>query len=78
MFVYFNGFRYGQSGGIGFDPTIVIPCTYTPLQNDGTPTPTSIDDDNSISFSNLFLGFFIISIVALTVIIMKNKKTVRF
>lgn len=67
MYVYFDGFRYGQSGGIGFDPTIVVPCTYTPLQNDDTPNGDAPPQDNNkfISFGNLFLGFFIISIFPL-------------
>ena len=99
IFVFFDGFRYGQSGGIGFDPTIVVPCTYTPGQNDDPPNgdppngdppdgdPPNGDPPNgdpppdetvSISFGNLFLGFFIISIVALTVIIKKYKKSIRF
>jgi hypothetical protein len=76
IYVYFDGFQYGQSSGISFDPTIVVPCTVLP--DDGTPTPGPFDDGNTISFSHLFLGFFIISIVALTIITKKHKKTKRF
>ena len=96
IYVYFDGFRYGQSGGIGFDPTIVVPCTYITLQNGDPPNgdppnddppnedppnedppnedPPPQDGDPSISFGNLFLGFFIISIVGLTLKIMKHRK----
>jgi len=68
VFVFFDGFRYGQSNGIKYDPTIVIPCSYTPIPS----------DDNIISFSNLFLGFLAISIVALVIIVKKRKKTISF
>jgi len=68
VFVFFDGFRYGQSNGIKYDPTIVIPCSYTPIPS----------DDNIISFSNLFLGFLAISIVALVMIVKKRKKTISF
>jgi hypothetical protein len=67
-YVFFDGFRYGQSYGIRYDPTIVVPCSYTPIPK----------DDNLISFSNLFLGFFAISIIALAIIVKKRTKTIRF
>jgi len=67
-YVFFDGFKYGQSNGIRYDPMIVVPCSYTP----------ELPDDNSISFSNLFLGFLAISIVALVIIVKKRKKTISF
>jgi hypothetical protein len=78
VYVFFDGFRYGQSNGISYDPEIVVPCDYTPLQNgDGDPLPNP-DDDNQISFSNLFLGCFIISIIGLVIIVRKRKTTTKF
>lgn len=67
VYVFFDGFSYGQSNGIRYDPTVVVPCSYTPIPN----------DDNLISFSNLFLGFFAISIIALAIIVKKRTKTIR-
>jgi len=84
VYVFFDGFRYGQSNGIRYDPMIIVPCDYTPLQNgDDPPVPDDDDpplpnDDNAIPFSSLFLGCFIISIVTLTVIVKKRKKAIRF
>ena len=63
-YVFFDGFKYGQSNGISYDPMIVIPCSFT-------PEPT---DDNLIPFSNLFLVFLALSIVALAIIVKKHKK----
>ncbi|MEE9376889.1 MAG: hypothetical protein V3V33_02515 [Candidatus Lokiarchaeia archaeon] len=73
VYVFFDGFRYGQSNGIRYDPLVVVPCDYTPLPNgdNGDPIP---NDDNFISFGNLFLGFFTISIIALVIIVKKRKK----
>ena len=68
VFVFFDGFKYGQSNGISYDPMIVVPCSFTP----------ELTDDNLISFSNLFLGFFAISIVALVIIAKKRTRTIRF
>ena len=68
VYVFFDGFRYGQSYGISFDPTVVVPCSYTSFP----------DDDTSISFSNLFLVFLTISTIALAIIVKKRKKTIRF
>jgi hypothetical protein len=67
-YVFFDGFKYGQSNGIRYDPEVVVPCSYTP----------EVHDDNLISFSNLFLGFLALSIVALVIIVKKRKKTIRF
>ena len=67
VFVFFDGFKYGHSYGINFDPQIVVPCDYT-------PEPT---DDNLISFGNLFLGFLALSISALAIVVKKRKKTIR-
>ena len=67
-YVFFDGFKYGQSNGIRYDPTIVVPCDYTPPLN----------DDNIISFGNFFLGFFAISIIALVIIVKKRKATTKF
>ena len=64
VLVFFDGFRYGQSNSIRYDPMIIVPCDYTPL----------LKDDNLISFSNLFLGFLAISIIALVIIVKKRKK----
>ena len=76
VYVFFDGFRYGQSNGIGYDPTVVVPCDYTPSTNgDDDPTPNG---DDLISFGNLFLGFLAISIVALVIIVKKRKKTINF
>ena len=63
VFVFFEGFRYGQSYGFSFDPTIVVPCDYT-------PEPT---DDNLISFGYLFLGFIALSISVLAITVKKRK-----
>ena len=63
-YVFFDGFKYGQSNGISYDPMIVVPCSFT-------PEPT---DDNLIPFSNLFLVFLALSIVALAIIVKKHKK----
>jgi len=68
VFVFFDGFKYGQSNGIGYDPMIVVPCSYTPELN---------DDNSTISFSNLFLVFLTISIIGLSVIVKKRKKMKR-
>ncbi|MHA1471778.1 MAG: hypothetical protein ACTSQW_01625 [Promethearchaeota archaeon] len=67
-YVFFDGFKYGQSNGISYDPTIVIPCSFTPEQT----------DDNLIPFSNLYLVFLTISIIALVVMVKNRKKTIRF
>ena len=67
-YVFFNGFKYGQSIGIRYDPMIVVPCDYTPI----------LPDDNNISSSNLFLLFLAISIIGLAIIVKKHKKTIRF
>jgi len=67
-FVFFDGFKYGQSNGIRYDPMVVVPCSYTP----------ELNDDNLISFSNLFMGIFAISIIALAIIAKKRTKTIRF
>ena len=88
VYVFFDGFRYGQSNGISYDPTIVVPCDYTPETNGGDPPlpdpedddPPDDDpnDDNAISFGNFFLGFFAISIIALVIIVKKRKRTIKF
>ena len=67
-YVFFDGFRYGQSNGIRYDPIVVLPCSYTP----------ELNDDNLIPFSNLFMGIFAISIIALAIIVKKRTKTIRF
>ncbi|MHA2344054.1 MAG: hypothetical protein ACXADW_19500 [Candidatus Hodarchaeales archaeon] len=66
VFVFFDGLKYGQSKGLSFDPTVIMPSFFT---------PTSDDDDNIISFGNLFLGFSIISIIALAIIVERRKLT---
>ncbi len=92
VYVFFDGFKYGQSNGISFDPTVVVPCDYTPETNGGDPPdpddddPPDPDDDdppdpndgNIISFGNFFLGFFAISIVALVIIVLKRTRPKRF
>jgi len=67
-YVFFDGFKYGKSNGVSYDPTIVVPCSFT-------PEPT---DDNLIPFSNLYLVFLTISIIALVVMVKNRKKTIRF
>ncbi|MFX0037078.1 MAG: hypothetical protein ACFE9I_15715 [Candidatus Hermodarchaeota archaeon] len=63
VFVFFDGFKYGKSTGFSFDPTVIIPCYYTPSE----------EDDQQIPFSNLFLVLFVISIVAVVIIVKKRK-----
>jgi len=70
VFVFFDGLKYGQSTGISFDPTVIMPCFYTPTSDDG--------DGYQISFSNLFLGFSIISIIALVIIVKRRKLTISY
>ena len=83
VYVFYDGFRYGQSYGIRYDPTIVVPCDYVPDTNGGDP-PDPEDNDpplpdpndgNIISFGNFFLGFFAISIIALAIVVKKRTKT---
>ncbi|MHA1156723.1 MAG: hypothetical protein ACTSQK_11505 [Candidatus Heimdallarchaeota archaeon] len=76
VYVFFDAFRYGQSNGISYDPTVVVPCDYTPATNGGDPPLPN--DDNLISFSNLFLVFLTISVIALAIIVKKRKKTISF
>jgi len=83
VYVFFDGFRYGQSNGISYDPTIVVPCDYIPDTNGGDPPDPEPNDPpgpdpnegNIISFGNFFLGFFAISIIALVIIVKKRTKT---
>jgi hypothetical protein len=67
VYVFFDGFKYGRSNGIRYDPMIVVPCSYTPIP----------PDDNLISFGNHFLAFLALSISALAIAVKKRKKTIR-
>ena len=63
MYVFYNGFKYGQSSGFIFDPIIIVPC--------------SVNVNDTISFGNYFLSITIITIISLVVIIKKRQLLIK-